>query len=139
GGVGLLSGGGETEAATARRFFVEQGIDPERLILEQEARNTAENAQLVAALMDGDGLALLVTSAFHMPRSMGLFRKEGVAVQPWPVDYRALPEGGLALDLGDPVDNLDVASTALREWAGLVAYRITNRIDDLFPGPQDAQ
>jgi uncharacterized SAM-binding protein YcdF (DUF218 family) len=70
-----------------------------------------------------------------MPRSMGLFRKAGVAMLPWPTDYRSTGQEGPGLDLGDPVDNLKTASTALREWIGLAVYHWTGRTDAFFPGP----
>lgn len=136
GGVAVFTGGGEPEAETARRFFLDQGIGQERLVLESASRNTEENAELTKALLVGiKGPMLLVTSAFHMPRSMGLFRKAGIAVLPWPTDYRSTGIEGLAVDVTNPVDNLMTTTTALREWVGLAVYRWTGKIDELLPGP----
>ena len=136
GGGGLMSGETESEAETARRFFLAMGIEESRLVLEEESRNTIENAQFTRELLaDGDGQAVLVTSAFHMPRSVGLFRAQGVDVVPWPTDYRSTGNQGLAFDIADPNSNFDTASTAIREWVGLVVYRITGQIGDLFPAP----
>lgn len=136
GGIGAIIAEGETEAVSAQRFFVEQGLDPSRLVLEEEARNTAENAELSAGLVEGvGGPALLVTSAFHMPRSVGLFRKAGVDVVPWPVDYRSPGNLGFGIDLANPVLNLEATGIAMREWIGLLAYRLTGQIDEVFPGP----
>ena len=81
------------------------------------------------------GTVLLVTSAFHMPRSVGLFRKQGLDVVPWPVDYRSTGTEGVGIDIDNPPDNILTTGTALREWVGLIAYRLTGQIDDLFPGP----
>lgn len=136
GGVGLLVSGGEAEAETAKRFFTDMGITQDRLVLESEARNTEENAQLTKAMLAGiEGPVVLVTSAFHMPRSMGLFRKAGMTVLPWPTDYRSSGREMPGLEFSRPVDNLMTASTAIREWIGLVAYRVTGKIDEVFPGP----
>ena len=136
GGGGLLSGDTESEAETARRFFVGLGIDESRLILEGESRNTIENARFTRDLLiEGAGPAVLVTSAFHMPRSVGLFRAEGVDVVPWPTDYRSTGNQGFWFDIADPNANFDTAATALREWIGLLAYRVTGQIDELFPAP----
>jgi uncharacterized SAM-binding protein YcdF (DUF218 family) len=136
GGGGLLSGETESEAETARRFFLAMGIEESRLVLEGQSRNTIENAQFTRELLsDGQGQVVLVTSAFHMPRSVGLFRSQGVEIVPWPTDYRSTGDQGLALDIADPNGNFDTASTAVREWLGLAIYRLTGQIDDFFPGP----
>ncbi len=136
GGVSLTMAGGESEAKTAQRFFLGLGIAPDRLVLEDQARNTQENAEFSKSLLEGiAGPKLLVTSAFHMPRSMGLFRKAGIAVLPWPTDYRSSGQEGFGIEVTQPVDNLMTLSTAVREWVGLVAYRWTGKIDEGFPGP----
>jgi uncharacterized SAM-binding protein YcdF (DUF218 family) len=140
GGMAVLMDGGEPEAETAQRFFLGMGIAQDRLVLESQARNTEENAEFSKALLDGvEGPKLLVTSAFHMPRSMGLFRKAGIAVLPWPTDYRSTGRDGFGVDVTNPVDNLMTTTTALREWVGLVAYKWTGKIDEVFPGPALSQ
>ena len=78
---------------------------------------------------------LLVTSAWHMPRSMGVFRKAGFDVEPWPVDYRTADAWDLLRLFDAPADGLKRLDTAVREWIGLVSYRVTGRSDALFPGP----
>lgn len=135
GGIGLLIADGEPEAETARRFFEQLGVAPERLILEGNSRNTDENAALSRDLIDDSagGVTILVTSAFHMPRSVGLFRKAGVDVIPWPTDYRSTGQEWLVPDIANPVYNVETATVALREWIGLIAYRLTGRIDELLP------
>lgn len=133
GGVGLLEPG-EAEAVTAERLLLALGVAPERLVLEGESRNTDENADLTAALLGEDrGTVLLITSAFHMPRSMGLFRRVGIEAVPWPTDYRSSGAEGFGLDLANPVHNLNTTSIAIKEWIGLFAYRWTGRIDTIFP------
>src|SRR5437868_8771122 len=72
------------EADFAGAIFESLGVAKSRLIMERASRNTVENAQFSKALVapkDGERW-LLVTSAFHMPRSVGLFRKAGFAVEP---------------------------------------------------------
>ncbi len=135
GGFGSLFQEGDTDAVIAKDFYPRFGIGPDRLLLEGESRNTAENAAFVKGLLKPGGTVLLVTSAFHMPRSVGLFRKAGVEVVPWPVDYRSTGEEGVGLDFDNPVENLFTTSTAIREWLGLVAYKLTGQIDDLLPSP----
>ncbi|WP_323013545.1 YdcF family protein [Devosia sp.] len=136
GGSGLLEAAGETEAATAGRFLLAMGIAPERLVLEDQARNTDENAGLTAALLGADtGAVVLVTSAFHMPRSVGLFRQAGIEVIAWPTDYRSAGTEGFGPDLANPIHNLNTTSIAIKEWIGLAAYHWTGRTGEIFPGP----
>ena len=74
------------EADAAGMVLRDLGVGGDRLLLERKARNTAENAVLAKQLADpkpGERW-LLVTSAWHMPRAMGLFRKVGFDVEPWP-------------------------------------------------------
>jgi uncharacterized SAM-binding protein YcdF (DUF218 family) len=137
GGAGLFDPGAETEAATAERLLLSMGIGPERLVLEGQSRNTDENADLTAAMLgETGGTALLVTSAFHMPRSVGLFRRVGIDVIPWPTDYRSSGEEAFGLDFANPVHSLNTTTVALKEWIGLAAYHWTGRIDSMLPGPQ---
>ncbi len=129
-----------TEAPQARKFMSDLGIDPARVTLEDKSRNTEENARFTAELVRPEPSErwLLVTSAWHMPRSMGLFEKAGFNVIAYPVAYRTWGSGkALPWDF-DPARNLRTFEIAMREWIGLAAYRATGRIDHLFPGPADA-
>ena len=125
------------EAADAKRLWVDLGVDPNRIRIEDESRNTAENAQLTRDLVHPEPGQrwILVTSAFHMPRAVGLFRAAGFDVLPYPVDYRST---GTARDLAPTAEisaglrRLDVAA---REWIGLAAYRASGRIAEVFPAP----
>ena len=112
------------------------GIDPSRLILETRANNTAENAAFSAEVVGEDRRRrwLLVTSAVHMPRAMGSFRKLGFHVEAYPVDFSDDP------NQPDPALMPSSASRAklggaIKEWLGLLAYFIVGRTDALFPGP----
>jgi len=137
GGIGSVLLEGEGDADTAPRFFTALGVPRERLILENQSRNTAENAAFsyrLAAPKPGENW-ILVTSAFHMPRSVGLFRKVGFQVIPWPVDYRTTGKQGIGLLRDNPADSLQNANTAMREWLGLAAYWLSGRIDSVFPAP----
>ena len=135
GGDGSISGTYEGEAAAAERLFSAFGIAPDRLIKENASRTTYENTLNTAELLKNERLenCLLITSAYHMPRSVGLFRKAGIAVTPWPVDYRTSGIVGLSLDFTQPSLNAQLATTAAREWMSLAAYYLTGRIDGFFP------
>ncbi len=131
GGDGSFSGTYEGEAAASQRFFAEFGIGRERMIEENRSRTTYENTINTAELLKADNLrdCLLITSAFHMPRSIALFEKAGIAVTPWPVDYRTNGRTVLRFDFTQPALNAQQTATALREWLGLFGYRLTGRID----------
>lgn len=137
GGTGAILLDGEGDAATAPRLLVALGVAPERLILENKSRNTAENALFSKELVDPQPgeTWLLVTSAFHMPRSVGLFRKVDFAVVPWPVDYRTSGREGISLFADNEIDALQNTTVAVREWIGLLAYWLSGRIDTLMPAP----
>ncbi|GGO78599.1 hypothetical protein GCM10011348_10900 [Marinobacterium nitratireducens] len=109
-------------------------LQSDRVIFERDARNTWENAHASARRLGGVPSEpwLLVTSAFHMPRSFGIFRRLGWQVIPYPVDYydtggRYRPQ--FAVNLRDLV-------TAVREWTGLLIYHLLGRTDTLFPAPR---
>jgi uncharacterized SAM-binding protein YcdF (DUF218 family) len=140
----LISGGssafmlvGEADADTAQRFFAELGIDPSRLIIENKSRNTEENARFslqVANPKLGETW-LLVTSAFHMPRSVALFRQAGFPVVAWPVDYRTSGNERIGFFVDNTLDSLQKMTLATREWIGLVAYWWRGSIGSPFPAP----
>jgi len=137
GGVGEFGGSGDGDAVAGERFFIDMGIDPQRLILEPNARNTKENADFSKPLADPQPgqTWLLVTSAFHMPRSVGIFREIDFPVVPWPTDYRTPGRSSFAADFNKPAVNAQFASIAIREWIGLLAYRLAGYTGDLFPAP----
>lgn len=132
GGSGLLFDQTSKEAPVAAALLRDLGVEPGRIILEDLSRDTFENAVLTRDLVqpqEGEHW-LLITSAFHMPRAIGVFAAAGWQVIPYPVDYRAVAPTGLGL--GGP---LEAARLALHEWLGLVVYWLTGRTNELFPGP----
>jgi uncharacterized SAM-binding protein YcdF (DUF218 family) len=135
GGDGSFSGKYDGDAETSIAFFSTFGIAPERIIRETRSRTTFENADNTRALLESTGLSdcALVTSAFHMPRSVGLFRKLGIPITPWPVDYRTSGQLTLGPDFSQPSLNAQLTTTAMREWIGLIAYYISARTHVLFP------
>ncbi|MEW9808435.1 YdcF family protein [Mesorhizobium sp. ZMM04-5] len=137
GGTGTLILDGEGDADTSAKLFAALGVPASRLILEPESRNTYENVENIRKLVTPgpDETWLLVTSAFHMPRSVGLFRKAAFPVVPWPVDYRTSGQEGIGVMRDNPTDSLATTTMAIREWIGLIAYKFVGRIDSVFPGP----
>lgn len=134
GGSGALLLEGEGDADAAPRLLTALGVEPERLVLENRSRNTHENALFTREMVEprAGETWLLVTSAFHMPRSVGLFRKAGFDVTPWPADYRTAGNETPGLAQDNVFDSLQNLTVGIREWIGLLAYYLTGRIDSLL-------
>jgi uncharacterized SAM-binding protein YcdF (DUF218 family) len=139
GGSGFI-GGGTSEADIVSRQADVLGAPRTRLILENRSRNTYENAAFSAALVHpkpGERW-LLVTSAWHMPRAVGCFRQAGFAIDAFPVDYRTRGwSDGLRFN-GFASDGLLQLDLAVKEWIGLVAYRLAGYTSDWLPAPEAA-
>lgn len=136
GGGGTVFGDGAAEAPVIADFLKGAGIDPARVVIEARSRTTAENAVFSRELIapEQSGRWLLVTSAWHMPRAMGAFRKAGLDVVPYPVDFRTVPEDALRpfASISDGLRRLDIAA---KEWAGLIGYYAAGKTSALLPGP----
>jgi uncharacterized SAM-binding protein YcdF (DUF218 family) len=138
GGVGALFGGSDVpEAEIVGAGVAALGLDPARLELESASRTTAQNARFTAEMVrPAPGETWwLVTSAFHMPRSVGAFRAAGFPVVAYPVDYRTAGPADAWRTFSTVSDGLRRTDAAAREYVGLLAYRLTGRTDALFPAP----
>ena len=138
GGSANLIAADAREADYAAAIFERLGIAKERLIMERRSRNTQENAEFskaLAAPKSGERW-LLVTSAFHMPRSVGMFRKAGFAVEPYPVDWRT---GGSRRSAGIFAvlrsTGWSGPKSPCANGSGLVAYWVAGKTSEFFPGP----
>lgn len=136
GGVAWNAGSdATTEAAVVARFLAHQGMPDGRVELEERARSTRDNALLTLQLARprAGERWLLVTSAMHVPRAIGAFRRAGwPELQPWPVDYRTTGR----LDLGGEPSmgaRLSELDQAAYEWWGLLYYRLLGYTDAIFP------
>lgn len=135
GGSASLVDDSSREADHARVLFAGLGLDPARVIWERESRSTRENALFSKDLAKPEPGQrwLLVTSALHMPRSVGVFRAAGWPVIAHPAPYISGTRAGAppyALS-----DGLDYAEAGVREWLGLVYYYLNGWTDTLFPAP----
>lgn len=113
------------EARVLQRQLVAWGIDPSRILLEEEARNTRENAVYSKRIVEQRGLSgrvLVVTSAFHMRRAAECFEAVGMEVDTLAVDYRAYGRYGRA-SLLPRAEHLRDSERTLREFFGLYIYR----------------
>jgi len=136
GGSGLVNlQNTQGEGALARTLLTSIGINPNRLIIESRSRNTYENFKFTKVLLPKErGTYLLVTSAFHMARSVGVARMQGVNVIPYPVDYRTNADDLRIFDF-DIFDHMKALEPAWKEWIGLTVYYLTGKTNSLFPKP----
>lgn len=121
-------------ADAAKKLFYELGMDVESIEFERHSRNTYESALLAKKMVDpkpGDKW-LLVTSAYHIPRSVGIFCNVGWPVIPYPVDYKTGGESLLFSGISFS-GNLQEFMLGLREWVGLLAYRVSGKISSVMP------
>jgi uncharacterized SAM-binding protein YcdF (DUF218 family) len=133
----LLSGGAEA-TARVRDYLVAFGLPADRIVLEGQSRNTHENAEFLRPILQPKAGQrwLLVTSAYHMPRSVSIFRKSGFDVTAYPVDFRLRDSGDVLRPFDSIPDGLKRVDLAMREYAGLVAYWLTGRSESLWPAPR---
>lgn len=126
-----------SEASTVKGVLEQLGVDLSRVRFEDQSRNTWENEvnSMAMAQPKPEQRWVLVTSAMHMPRSVGIARQLGWNLLPWPVDYSTLPDEMLHSE-GHFGRYLDDISFAWREWLGLAAYRLSGRSAALFPAPE---
>jgi len=127
-----------SEAPIAGDLLQDFGTPASRIVLEGDSRTTAENAEFTRKLVSpkpGERW-LLVTSAFHMPRSIGAFRKAGFDVEAYPVDWRTRGWADALMPFTSLSAGLARTDVAIHEWIGLVAYWVSGRSSELFPGPR---
>lgn len=135
GGSGSVLRPDAVGADAARQWFDAVGVG-QQVRYESRSRNTHENALYTIALLGGvpQGRWLLVTSGFHMPRSVGIFRKLGWDISPYPVDFYTHTTWGNRLD-PELARHLWELQTGMREWTGLLVYWATGRTSELLPSP----
>lgn len=133
GGTGDLFQKQRSEATFVRRMLQEAGLPDTAIVTESASRNTHENAIFTRQLCDSlkiNGPFYLLTSAAHMPRSLGCFRKAGMEVVPYPQHF--ISKAGRGYDFQDYVlpsaGILFQWEALLKEWMGMLAYKATGKI-----------
>lgn len=113
------------ESEAMRRFLIDLGVPEEALLLEDQSRNTHENAVYTAKLLQELDLdkVLLVTSALHMPRALATFRSAGIDAFPAPTDFEVIPQPPHPLRWLPDAGALSESTRALKEYLGLWVYR----------------
>ena len=127
GGSGEPVPGSVREADAMAAAAIRLGFPAKDIVIENRSRNTWENAEAIQKLLPGKTI-ILVTSAFHMRRSVGMFKKQGFSVLPAPVGYRSQTRHGSFTDYIPQATTLETSSTAIAEHLSLVWYRMTGTI-----------
>jgi len=137
GGVARLYGDDREGSTAVATLFRELGIAKDRFVVETRSRNTYENATMTLPLIAAKPgeTWLLVTSAYHMPRAVGVFRKAGLDVIAYPVDFRLRGSEDLSRWFQSLPAGLQRFDLAAKEWVGLLAYYVAGRTSRWFPAP----
>lgn len=138
GGSGSLFDQEHKEADYVKELFLSLGLRGRRVIYEPEARNTHENARFVREIVTNSSSEtwLIVTSAYHMPRSIGAFRKEGIYPIAYPVGYLTSGEYHYVPRDFNVLNQYRYLHTALKEYIGNIAYYIGQKSNSLMPRQQ---
>ena len=129
--AGQMRESGYLNSDTVKMFLDEIGFSLARVEFEEKGRNTDETLKHVVERIKprpGENW-MLISSAFHMPRVIGIARQRDWTVMPYPTDFTATPTGT------NLIDRFRVLNTGLREWSGLTAYALTERTSEFFPSP----
>lgn len=132
GGSGRLLHPEMKEGNYIKRYLLYMGIPTKDFLIESESKNTHENALFTKALLDKENITgdfLLITSAYHMRRSLGCFNKTSINVEPYSTDrysgprkfefdHLFIPEASVMYDW----------SKLIHEIAGYITYKIVGYI-----------
>ncbi|MEJ1241586.1 YdcF family protein [Chryseolinea sp. T2] len=133
GGTGRLVGGEEPEADKFKKSMILMGVPDSVIMLENETRNTYESAVAVKPMLDSmhfsSSQCLLVTSAFHMRRSLACYRKAGLDIEPFSTDFYSNPRSFYPNSLLIPqLDAFSIWQKLFKEWVGMLAYKAAGYI-----------
>jgi uncharacterized SAM-binding protein YcdF (DUF218 family) len=134
GGQGFQPKNNQREAVLLANFMMTAGVLESDIILEDESNNTRENALFTIRTLKErnenlDQRFLLITSAFHMRRAEGCFRKVGLTVDTYPVDFYGNDNPINIRSLTQPSpSSLVLWHKLTKEWIGLIVYRIARYI-----------
>lgn len=137
-GVPIVLGGGMNEKIEP--LMSDFGVPREAWSFVESARNTEEEAKLIAERLVGSGQwvvgserkpkILLVTSAWHMPRAKMLFERAGFEIVEGPTDYEMHLAAEKPIEFGDFFPSVDAMAKngwAVKEWVARAGYRLLRR------------
>ena len=134
GGSGSLLEQKDKAADIAKKLFKQLNFDVTRIVFEKESRNTYENAiyskKIVQPFKNENWI--LITTGWHMPRSVGIFCKAEWPVIPYPVDHQTNKDNLFRISF-NLSNNLRMLKIAIKEWLGLFAYYLSGKTTSFFP------
>lgn len=134
----IISGGtvssGENviaESIQLEQLLLASHISPRKYHLETQSKNTYENAKYCAEYIRSEQLEtrriLLITSAIHMPRALACFKKQGITVRPYPVDFKTSPSISVSSFVPSS-QPLNYWRMLIKEWIGYATYKVVGYI-----------
>ena len=134
GGSGNMLEQKDKEADIAKKLFKQLGFDTTRIIFEKESRNTYENAIYSKKIIQPakNENWILITTGWHMPRSVGIYCKAEWPVIPYPVDHQTNKDNLFRISF-NLSNNLRMLKIAIKEWLGLFAYYLSGKTTSFLP------
>jgi len=108
----------ETEGESLRKYAIQLGVPNSSIKISGLVTTTEDESKEVRKLISTSNNIILVTSAYHMPRSKSLFEKQGFSVTTFPVDSKVKLEGRTIIDYLPEGDSFKKSETAIRELIG---------------------
>lgn len=134
GGQGLNPVNPQSEAELLQRFLIMTGVPPEDVLIEDQSKNTAQNAQFTKSFLEEKGINtdqqfLLITSAFHMYRAKGCFDKVGLKTETFPTDYYSYDtKYDIPTIIYPSPLSIDNWHKLVKEWIGILVYKLVGYI-----------
>ena len=123
-----------------KSYFRKVNFNLDRLIFLPGSRNTNENIRDIKRNLIVNKDDIIITSAFHMPRVLGILKKNNIELTPFPVDYKTTKiifyDNFFSINFFQAFSvsqNLYWLEFSMRECLALIMYRITGKTDNLFP------
>ena len=134
GGSGSLTKQEFKAADIAEKLFNQLGLNTTKILFERKSRNTYENIIYSKNLIKPNKNEnwILITTGWHMPRSVGISCKSDWPVIPFPVDHQTKKDNLFRIDF-DLSKNLRTLKTGIKEWLGLFAYYLSGKTTSLLP------
>lgn len=126
----ILSGGNvygkKSEAQIAKRFLISLGVSEKDIIIEENSKDTYENALFVKEILQkrGSKSIVLITSAFHMKRSVQLFKKHFHSILPYPTGYRTSRSDYNVMSYMPNGENIAFVAYSIKEYLGILFYKL---------------
>lgn len=121
----VVSGYGEVPGIMAKALAA-MGVSESKIIVENQSYSSFESIKNIAEIINGEQF-ILVTSAGHMPRCMGISHKLGMDPIPAPTDYQA-GQDPFKANFAPTVEHLRFSEMALHEYIGILWYRLRGHL-----------